>query len=70
MAAGARDASAVIMVNNGDGLPPFEGPIAGVTIPFIGVSESDDDDSAAHVVGVGVVFLELRTAGTVGGFTR
>ena len=37
----AAHASAVIMVNNGDGLPPFEGPIAGVTIPFIGVSESD-----------------------------
>jgi subtilisin family serine protease len=34
-------AAAVIMVNNGPGLPPFEGPIAGVTIPFIGVQEAD-----------------------------
>jgi subtilisin family serine protease len=34
-------ASAVIMVNSGAGLPPFEGPIPGVHIPFIGVLESD-----------------------------
>ncbi len=33
----AAGAGAVIMVNNGAGLPPFEGPIAGVTIPFLGV---------------------------------
>jgi subtilisin family serine protease len=37
----AHGAAAVIMVNVGAGLPPFEGPIAGVTIPFIGVLESD-----------------------------
>jgi minor extracellular serine protease Vpr len=37
----AKGASAVIMVNLGAGLPPFEGPIPGVTIPFIGVLESD-----------------------------
>jgi subtilisin family serine protease len=36
----AAGASAVIMVNSSAGLPPFEGPIAGVTIPFIGVSDS------------------------------
>jgi minor extracellular serine protease Vpr len=40
----AAGAVAVIMVNNGPGLPPFEGPIPGVTIPFIGVSA---DDTAA-----------------------
>jgi subtilisin family serine protease len=34
----AAGAIAVIMVNNGAGLPPFEGPIAGVDIPFIGVA--------------------------------
>jgi minor extracellular serine protease Vpr len=33
----AAGAKAVIMVNTGAGLPPFEGPIPGVTIPFIGV---------------------------------
>jgi subtilisin family serine protease len=33
----AAGAAAVIMVNTSAGLPPFEGPIAGVTIPFIGV---------------------------------
>jgi hypothetical protein len=32
---------AVIMVNNGPGLPPFEGTIPGVTIPFIGADEAD-----------------------------
>ena len=35
----AAGAAAVIMVNNASGLPPFEGPIAGVTIPFIGVED-------------------------------
>ena len=31
----------VIFVNNADGLPPVEGPIAGATIPFIGVTPAD-----------------------------
>ena len=34
-------AVAVIMVNTSAGLPPFEGPIPGVTIPFIGVEIAD-----------------------------
>jgi subtilisin family serine protease len=33
-------AAAVIMVNNGAGLPPFEGPIPGVTIPFLGTEDA------------------------------
>ncbi len=37
----AAGASAVIMVNNAAGLPPFEGPIPGVTIPFIGVDHAN-----------------------------
>jgi minor extracellular serine protease Vpr len=37
----AAGAKAVIMVNNGAGLPPFEGPISGVTIPFIGTQDTD-----------------------------
>lgn len=41
--AGARqDARAVIMVNNANGLPPYENAIAGVDIPFIGVSLAVD----------------------------
>jgi len=36
-------AAAVIMVNNAAGLPPFEGPIPGVMIPFIGVDQSAAD---------------------------
>ncbi len=34
-------ASAVIMINNATALPPFEGPINGVDIPFIGVRSTD-----------------------------
>lgn len=37
----AAGAAAVIMVNSSAGLPPFEGHIPGVTIPFIGVLASD-----------------------------
>jgi minor extracellular serine protease Vpr len=37
----AAGAAAVIMVNNDIGLPPFEGPIPGVTIPFLGVDQAD-----------------------------
>jgi minor extracellular serine protease Vpr len=32
----AHGAAAVVMINTGGGLPPFEGPIPGVTIPFLG----------------------------------
>lgn len=40
-------ATAVIMINNSAGLPPFEGPIAGVSIPFIGVAQGTDADFLA-----------------------
>ncbi len=43
-------ALAVIMVNNAAGLPPFEGGIPGVTIPFVGV---DGNDAAAFAAAVG-----------------
>jgi hypothetical protein len=36
----AAGAAAVILVNNQAGVPPFEGPLPGVTIPFLGVSSS------------------------------
>jgi len=36
----AAGAGAVIMVNTAAGLPPFEGPIPGVTIAFLGVSSA------------------------------
>jgi minor extracellular serine protease Vpr len=36
----AAGAAAVIMVNSSAGLPPFEGPIPGVHIPFIGVEDA------------------------------
>jgi minor extracellular serine protease Vpr len=35
-------ASAVIMVNNSASFPPYEGTIAGVDIPFIGVPNTDE----------------------------
>jgi subtilisin family serine protease len=34
-------AAAVAMINNADAYPPYEGPIDGVTIPFLGVLPSD-----------------------------
>ncbi|GIU91245.1 MAG: hypothetical protein KatS3mg011_0151 [Acidimicrobiia bacterium] len=34
-------AAAVVMINNTGGFPPFEGPIAGVTIPFLGALQAD-----------------------------
>jgi len=40
--------AAVIMVNNGPGLPPFEGAIPDVSIPFIGVSPADGDALLAN----------------------
>lgn len=46
----AAGAAAVIMINSSSGLPPFEGPIPGVTIPFIGVLDSS---SAALVAANG-----------------
>jgi subtilisin family serine protease len=43
----AAGAAAVVMINNASGLPPFEGVIEGVTIPFFGVS-ADDGAALAH----------------------
>jgi minor extracellular serine protease Vpr len=39
-------AAAVVMINNASGPPPFEGEIADVAIPFVGI---DGDDEAAVV---------------------
>lgn len=39
----AKGAGAVIMVNTDTSLPPFEGPVPDLTIPFIGVSGDDGD---------------------------
>ncbi len=36
------------MVNDADGLPPYENAIAGVTIPFIGVAGDDEDRFTAN----------------------
>ncbi|MDB6090995.1 MAG: hypothetical protein JWN85_3779 [Gammaproteobacteria bacterium] len=37
----AHGAAGVVMVNSSGGYPPFEGPIAGVSIPFFGALASD-----------------------------
>jgi subtilisin family serine protease len=55
----AHGAAAVIMVNTSAGLPPFEGPIAGVTIPFIGVLQSD----GAALVGANGTTVTISSAG-------
>jgi minor extracellular serine protease Vpr len=38
----AAGAAAVVMINTDDSFPPFEGAIAGVTIPFLGAKLSDE----------------------------
>jgi minor extracellular serine protease Vpr len=55
----AHGAVAVIMVNTSAGLPPFEGPIPGVTIPFIGV----EDSAASALVGADTDTVTIASAG-------
>ncbi len=49
------------MINNADGLPPYEYAIGGVTIPFIGVSAADedrfttDDDKTVTIKDAGII---------------
>jgi subtilisin family serine protease len=56
-----KNAAAVIQVNNATSLPPFENDIAGVTIPFIGVSSAADarfkaaDGKVATIKNAGVI---------------
>ncbi len=42
-------AKAVIMINNSPGLPPYEGPIPSVTIPFLGAAPADAPALSAAV---------------------
>ena len=54
----AAGAAAVIMINNSGGLPPFEGPIPGVSIPFLGAAGGTDaafvaGDAAIHTITAG-----------------
>jgi minor extracellular serine protease Vpr len=55
----AAGAAAVIMINTSAGLPPFEGPIPGVTIPFIGVESS----AAGALVGANGTTVTIVSAG-------
>ncbi len=57
----AAGAAAVIMVNNAAGLPPFEGTIPGVTIPFIGVSNT----AAATLAALDGQTHTITSAGTI-----
>ncbi len=50
-AAGAR---AVIFINNVSYFPPVEGPIAGVTIPFVGVNPDDAQAASFRTSGTSV----------------
>jgi len=43
----AHGAAAVVMINTSAGYPVYEGPIAGVTIPFFGALSSDEATLAA-----------------------
>jgi minor extracellular serine protease Vpr len=57
----AAGAAAVIMVNTSAGLPPFEGHIPGVTIPFIGV----ESGAAAALAGANGTTVTIASAGLV-----
>jgi minor extracellular serine protease Vpr len=54
-------ASAVVMVNDAAGLPPFEGAIPGVTIPFLGARGTD----AGALSGLDGTEQTLAAAGSV-----
>jgi minor extracellular serine protease Vpr len=43
----AAGAVAVVLVNDAPGLPPVEGPIAGVTVPFLGATPEQGEQLAA-----------------------
>lgn len=57
----SEGAAAVIMINNASGFPPFENTIAGVTIPFLGVSLDDaatfttNDGTSATATSAGII---------------
>jgi subtilisin family serine protease len=55
----AAGALAVVMVNTSDGLPPSEGSLPGLTIPFIGVSGAD----AAAFAAAGGAAMTIASAG-------
>jgi minor extracellular serine protease Vpr len=55
----AENAAAVVMVNTDSGLPPYEGPISGVTIPFLGAG------SGAETALVGADGGTVTMAGSV-----
>lgn len=62
--AGQRNgAAAVIMVNNAETYPPFEGPIEGVTIPFFGVPQSDGELVAAATEATSFTATSLANPG-------
>jgi subtilisin family serine protease len=63
----AAGAVAVIMINNAAGLPPFEGPINGVDIPFLGAATSA---TAALVANDGAVVTIAPTTVANPGFQR
>jgi minor extracellular serine protease Vpr len=56
-----KHAAAVIMINNSDGLPPYEQTIHGATIPFIGVSAADADRFATDDGKT----VTIKSAGTI-----
>ncbi len=64
----AAGATAVIMINTSSDLPPFEGELEGITIPFVGVS---GNDSAALLAADGKsVTLTGNTGITNPGYRR
>ena len=71
----AADASAVIIVNDGPGLPPMGGDDPTITIPSVGVSQADGELFKPFAVADPLTQVKFRydndfLAGTTGGFVR
>jgi subtilisin family serine protease len=66
----AAGAAAVALINNGPGYGIYEGPIAGVTIPFLGVQPSDGAAlEASASESLGATTLNNAFLGTVASFS-
>jgi minor extracellular serine protease Vpr len=56
-------AAAVLMINNAEAYPPFEGPIEDVTIPFFGVPQSDGAVVTAATVATSITATTVANPG-------
>ena len=67
----AAGATAVVLINNSVGYPPYEGPITGVTIPFLGIQSGSDATAlvASSSASLSAITLDNPFVGTVASFS-